>query len=160
MVHYIIDHDTVEKVFDRAKSLSELSAQKNALLEKNKKAITDDKGNIPEKYQGAFSRLVNECKRLEKQVSSNEELLVKVAQAYVQETSMGNLIFENGKDGTEFFEDVYTQLYDENFNIISAAINALDLKKLDSVVQKMREVFISKCFDKYREYAKTLSINN
>lgn len=159
MVHYFIDRETVENVYNRIKSLSELSAQKKALLQKNHDAIVDPEGNIPERYQGAYKKLENECKKLGRQLDSGEEVLLKVTQAYVQENAMGNLVYENSNDGTEYFEDVYTQLYDENFSLISAAINAFDLKKLDLIVDKMRTVFLDKCYDKYREYSKTLSFN-
>ena len=136
-----------------------MSAQKKALLQKNHDAIADPEGNIPEKYQGAYKKLENECEKLGRQLDSGEEVLLKVTNAYVQETAMGNLVYENSNDGTRFFEDVYTKLYDENFSAISAAINAFDLKKLDNVVDKMRNIFLEKTFDKYREYSKTLSFN-
>ena len=159
MVHYIIDRDSVENIYNRIKSLSELSAQKKALLQKNHDAIVDPEGNIPEKYQGAYKKLESECERLGRQLDSGEEVLLKVTNAYVQETAMGNLVYENSNDGPRFFEDVYTKLYDENFSAISAAIDAFDLKKLDNVVNKMRHIFLEKTFDKYREYSKTLSFN-
>ena len=154
-----MDRDFIVTVFRNVKNLSEKSAQKKGLLKKNRVAIADSDGNIPEKYQRAFSKLAEENSKLEKQLDSGEVVLLKVVQAYVKENAMGNLVFEKNNDGTQYFEDVYTELLDKNFALITKAIDAFDLKKIDDIVQVMRDEFLTRTFSKYREYAKTLSFN-
>lgn len=154
-----MDRDYIEAIFGSVRNLSEMSEAKKALLQKNRAAITDKDGRIPEKYQRAFSKLEQECERMGKKLDSDEGELVKVVQLYVKENAMGNLVFEADNDGTQFFEDVYAQLLDANFKKISAAVDKFDLKKVDEIVQAMRTEFLNKTFSKYRQYAKTLSFN-
>ena len=154
-----MEREVIETIFSNLKALSERSAHKKELLDKNIKAISEPDGSIPEKYGKALEKLNNEIASLQSQVDSGEEVMLKVAEAYIKENAMGNLVFEADNKGTKYFEDVYCELFDENFSLISAALNVFDLEKIDNIVHKMRSVFIEKTFDKYREYSKTLSYN-
>ena len=153
------DRDEVDSFFDTLRSVSDEAKEKQQKLEKNRKAITDENGNILPKYQKSFARLESEVDRLNKRLSSGEEILLRVVSGYVKENAMGNLYFEHNNDGTQYFEDVYSELFSQNWDPISKAIDAFDLEKIDSIVGKMREAFLAKTYKKYTEYAKTLSIN-
>lgn len=155
----MIEKDLIERIFSCAKTQNKRLTEKSHILDKNKKAIALPDGTIPEKYEKAFENLQAEVDELDKKLTSTERVLLKAVQCYVKDNAMGNLYFEDQNKATKYFDDIYADLYDENRKEITDAIDKYDFDRMDSIVEKMREMFLNLTFSKYIDYSKSLSFN-
>ena len=155
----MVDREILETLMNNLREISDEFTEKKSKLDKNREAIQAPDGSIPQNYQKAFSKLEGEVDGLNKRLSAGEEVMLKVVSEYVRDNAMGNLCFEKGNEGTQFFVDVYVDLLDGNWFKLVDAIEDFDLVKIDELVAPMREQFLSTTFEQYREYAKTLSWN-
>ena len=151
--------EDVSMFFDKAKGLSERTAAKEQLLDKNRIAIANPDGTIPVKYQVKFAELENEVNALKKQESSMEEVLVKVAESYIRDNAMGNLYFEKDAEGTQYFEDTYLGILEKYWKRLSKAISDKNFNILEELISYMRNEFVGKAFPQYVNYSKGLSFN-
>ena len=156
----MIEKELIERIFSCCKSINSRLSEKSRILDKNKKAIALPDGTIPAKYAKAFSELENEVDELDKKLTSTERVLMKAVQCYIKDNAMGNLYFEDRNIATKYFDDIYSDLYDKNRKDITDAIDAYDFDRMDSIVDKMRELFLNITFIKYVDYSKTLSFNS
>ncbi len=154
-----MDRTFVENIFANAALLERELTNKNTLLEKNRSQIALPDGTIPERFQKAFSKLEASAENIKKQLAGTQEILLKVISFYIKDNAMGNLLFDKSVEGTDYFEDLYSDLLNENWAEISKAIDSYDLETIDEIVDDMRCAFVETSFQRYRDYSKKLPIN-
>ncbi len=154
-----MDRTFVENLFANASLLERELANKNELLEKNRSQIALSDGSIPERFQKAFSKLEASAESIKKQLLGTQEILLKVISFYIKENAMGNLLFDKNVEGTDYFEDLYSELLNENWEDISKAIDDYNLEVIDEITNKMRVKFVDTAFTAYIAYSKKLPIN-
>ncbi len=154
-----MDRTFVENLFANASLLKRELANKNELLEKNRSQIALPDGTIPERFQKAFSKLEASAENIKKQLAGTQEILLKVISFYIKENAMGNLVFDKNVEGTDYFENLYSELLNENWEDISKAIEDYNLDVIDEITNKMRVKFVDTAFTAYMAYSKKLPIN-
>ncbi len=154
-----MDRTFVENLFGNTTSLERELENKNILLEKNRSQIALPDGSIPERFQNAFKKLEANAESIKRQLASTHEILLKVISYYIKENAMGNLLFDESIEGTDYFEDLYNKLLDDNWEDISKAIDNYDLEEIDKITDIMRQSFLDTAFTKYVTYSKKLPIN-